>query len=226
VADLLHELLRRREEETDNALEGLRLQYPGYAEEMERRFIRRTTLRLEEREYEQLRDDGLVSPELFTTLSNRAAQERAQLDQRPHLDLALQKDAFVSAFPLFQGMTDDQRKSLARVLTTRYVAPGTILIRKGQVAQAVFFIASGAVEVERAGQKTRLGRGEFFGHVGMLTREPTRAMVHAISHSTLLALDEVRFKRMLGRNRTLYQAVVDSAVRRGITLDLPEFGKS
>ncbi|MFN4056627.1 MAG: cation:proton antiporter [Roseinatronobacter sp.] len=226
VADLLHELLRRREEETDNALEGLRLQYPGYAEEMERRFIRRTTLRLEEREYELLRDDGLVSPELYTTLRNRAARERALLDQRPHLDLALQKDAFVTAFPLFQGMTEDQRNALARVLTTRYVAPGAVLIRKGEVAQAVFFIASGAVELERAGQKTRLGRGEFFGHVGMLTREPTRAMVHAISHSTLLALDEVRFKRMLGRNKTLYQAVVDSAVRRGVTLDLPSFEKS
>ena len=37
VADLLHELLNRREEETQKELEGLRLQYPGYAEEMERR---------------------------------------------------------------------------------------------------------------------------------------------------------------------------------------------
>jgi CPA1 family monovalent cation:H+ antiporter len=49
VSDLLHELLRRREEETQSALDGLRLQYPGYAEEIERRFIRRTSLRLEER---------------------------------------------------------------------------------------------------------------------------------------------------------------------------------
>jgi monovalent cation:H+ antiporter, CPA1 family len=223
VADLLHELLRRREEEAENALEGLRLQYPGYAEEMERRFIRRTTLRLEEREYEILFDDGLISRELYNTLRNRAGTERARLDKRPHLDLALQKDVFVRNFPLFQGMTDDQRRSLARTLTTRYVDPGAVLIRKGEVARSVFFIASGAVEVERAGQKTRLGRGEFFGHVGMLTKEPTRAMVHAISHSTLLALDDTRFKRMLARNATLRQAVLDSAVRRGVTLDLRQF---
>ncbi len=223
VADLLHELLRRREEESENALEGLRLQYPGYAEQMERRFIRRTTLRLEEREYETLFDDGLISRELYNTLRNRAATERGRLEKRPHLDLALQKDAFVRNFPLFQGMTDDQRRSLARTLTTRYVEPGTILIRKGEVARAVFFIASGAVEVERAGHKTRLGRGEVFGHVGMLTKEPTRAMVQAISHSTLLALDEVRFKRMLAKNTTLRKAVMDSAARRGVQLDLREF---
>ena len=223
VADLLHELLRRREEEAENALEGLRLQYPGYAEEMERRFIRRTTLRLEEREYETLYDDGLISRELFNTLRNRSDAERARLDKRPHLDLALQKDAFVRQFPLFRDMTDDQRRALVRVLTTRYVEPGAILIRKGEVARAVFFIASGAVEVERAGQKTRLGRGEFFGHVGMLTKDPNRAMVHAISHSTLLALDEARFKRMLARNTTLREAVIDSAARRGVTLDLRQF---
>lgn len=51
VAELLHELLDRRIEMVETALEGLRLQYPGYAEELERRFIRRTALRLEEREY-------------------------------------------------------------------------------------------------------------------------------------------------------------------------------
>ncbi len=46
VAELLHELLARRIETVETALEELRLQYPGYAEELERRFIRRTALRL------------------------------------------------------------------------------------------------------------------------------------------------------------------------------------
>ena len=38
VADLLHELLSRRIEMVETALDGLRLQYPGYAEDLERRF--------------------------------------------------------------------------------------------------------------------------------------------------------------------------------------------
>jgi len=58
VAGLLLDLLSRRIELVETALEGLRLQYPGYAEELERRFIRRTTLRLEEREYTAMREDG------------------------------------------------------------------------------------------------------------------------------------------------------------------------
>ena len=41
VAELLDDLLARRSEAVETALEGLRLQYPGYAEKLERRFIRR-----------------------------------------------------------------------------------------------------------------------------------------------------------------------------------------
>ncbi len=219
VADLLHETLRRREEETDNALQGLRLQYPGYAEEMERRFIRRTSLRLEEREYETLYGDGLISRELHATLLSRIGAQRTKVEARPHLDFALQKDAFLRSFPLFQDMADDQRRKLARALRTHHVEPGTILLRKGEVPHSVFFIASGAVELERKGQKLRLGSGEFFGHIGLLTREPRRAMISAISHCTLLSLDEARFKRLLSRNRALYQAVLHSAETRGITLE-------
>ncbi|MCC5962872.1 MAG: cation:proton antiporter [Rhodobacteraceae bacterium] len=219
VADLLHELLRRREEETNSAIEGLRLQYPGYAEEMERRFIRRTSLRLEEREYETLFDDGLISRELHATLRNRLNARRAKVEARPKLDFALQRDAFVRAFPLFEGMSDTQRRQLARALRTLHVEPGTILIRKGEVAQQVYFIASGAVEMERKGQKLRLGSGEFFGHIGMLTRQPRRAMISAITHCTLLTLDETRFKRLLARNRSLREAVRHSAEQRGAHLD-------
>lgn len=219
VADLLHELLRRREEETDSAIEGLRLQYPGYAEEMERRFIRRTSLRLEDREYDTLFDDGLISRELHTTLRNRLNAQRARVEARPPLDFALQRDAFVRAFPLFQGMSDAQRRQLARALRTLHVEPGAILLRKGEVAQQVFFIASGAVEMERKGQKLRLGSGEFFGHIGMLTREPRRAMISAITHCTLLTLDEARFKRLLSRNASLREAVRTSAEQRGVHLD-------
>ena len=65
VADLLREILSRRQEMVETALDGLRLQFPGYAEEISRRFIRRTALRLEEREYGALRAEGLIGAEVI-----------------------------------------------------------------------------------------------------------------------------------------------------------------
>ncbi|MGY6412011.1 MAG: cation:proton antiporter [Alkalilacustris sp.] len=216
VADLLQELLRRREEETQAALDGLRLQYPGYAEEMERRFLRRTSLRLEEREYDILFADGLIGRELHTTLKQDLAARRRQAESRPTLDLAVQKTELVRRFPLFADMDEAARARLAKALKARYVQPGEVLMRKDDPAREVCFIASGAVEAETAGQKHRLGRGEMFGQLSLLSRQTRRTQVTAISHSTLLVLDEVRFRRMLDRNQTLRRAVLDSAETRGI----------
>ena len=216
VADLLHELLRRREDETQAALEGLRLQYPGYAEKTERRFLRRISLRLEEREYDILLADGIIGSELHTTLKQGLAAALREAEQRPPLDLAVQKTELVRQFPLFSDMDEDSRKRLARALRTRYVQPGDVLRRKGDIPRQVCFIATGAVEVETAGQRVRLGRGDMFGQLTILSRQTPRAQITAISHTTLLVLDETRFRRLLKRSQSLRDAVVKSAEKRGL----------
>ncbi|MFC7703377.1 cation:proton antiporter [Plastorhodobacter daqingensis] len=218
VSDLLHELLARREEGTESALAGLRLQYPGYAEELERQYLRRMALRLEEREYDVLRADGLIGPELHTTLRQQLARARGEVEPRPRLDLAVRKTELVRQFPLFADMDEAARKRLARALTTVYAEPGEVIVRRGDTPRSVFFIASGAVEVDTAGQKIRLGRGEMFGQLAMLGRQRRKGQVTVISHSTLLSLDETRFRRLLERQPSLRQAVRDSAARRGVRL--------
>ncbi|QUS34789.1 cyclic nucleotide-binding domain-containing protein [Falsirhodobacter algicola] len=220
VSDLLHELLKRREEEAERALESLHLQYPSYTEEMERRYIRRAALRMEERQYKALLDDGLIGPELHATLCGAIARERTKSLTRPRLDLAVHKDELIRQFPLFSGMDEDQRRALAKAMYTFYAQPGEILVRRGETARRVFFIASGAVENDIAGEKRRLGRGEMFGQLSMLMRKTRAAQVTSIAYSTLLALDEARFRDLLARNRELQQAVVDSARARGVQLDL------
>lgn len=199
VADLLHELLRRREASIEAALDGLRLQYPGYAEEIERRFLRRTSLRLEEREYDVLLADGIIGNELHTTLKQELSVKRRAAESRPPLDLAVQKAELVRQFPLFSEMDDESRKQLATALRTRYVRPGDILLRKGDLPREVSFIASGAVDIETAGQRFRLGRGEMFGQLSLLSRQTRRTQATAISHTTLLVLDEARFRKLLKR---------------------------
>jgi len=221
VADLLHELLKRREDETKSALEGLRLQYPGYAEEIERRFIRRIALRLEEREYDTLRQDGLIGRELFTTLKQELADKRKRAETRPALDLAVQKTELIRRFPLFAELSESSRAQLVRVLKARYVQPGEVLVRKWQTPREVCFIASGAVEVVTAGQKHRLGRGEMFGQLALLSRQTRHIQVTAISHCALLVLDEPSFRRLMKRSETIRNAVAESARRRGVTIDEP-----
>ncbi|MBI6628267.1 cation:proton antiporter [Pontibaca salina] len=222
VAELLHELLNRRMEAVEKALEGLRLQYPGYAEELERRFIRRTALRLEEREYDHLLHDGLIGEELHTELAQDIAKRRHSAEHRPKLDLAVQKAALVRQFPLFSDMDDRALRRLGRALVTRYVNAGEIIMRRENTARSVFFIASGAVELETAHQKWRLGRGEMFGQMAILMQRPRRTEGRAIAPTTLLVLDETRFLRLLRRSLPLQEAVLESAAKRGIDPELLE----
>lgn len=216
VAEILHQVLAVRENEVEQAVEGLRLQYPGYAEEMQRRFIRRLALRIEEREYDTLLADGLIGKELHVTLRQSLAGARRRLEQRPKLDLAVQKGEMLRQMPALAGLDAGQLRMVQRRISTVYAQPGEVLIRKGDPARHVFFIASGAVEVEFAGQLQRLGRGELFGQLGILTRRPRRAQVTAITHCTLLRLDEQRFLDLLQGNETLRRAVEESTARRGL----------
>lgn len=218
LAELLHGILARRAEAVETALEGLRLQYPGYAERLERRFIRRMEVRLEEHEYNAMLEDRLIGVEVHTALMSELATRRAEADRRPPLDVALQRAAFVQQFPMFEHLEEPILKMLVRVLKTRYVDPGEVIMRKHGAARSVFFIASGAVELQLAGQNWRLGRGEMFGQMAILMKRSIRTQVRAIAPSTLLVLDEARFHRLLDRSPVIRDAVRESARQRGVEL--------
>lgn len=226
VAALLHDLVDQRITDTDKELEGLRLQFPGHAEELERRLIRRISLQEEVKEYEDLTEDGLIGPELRNSLFADLDRRRRVLAKRPRLDLALQKTDIVAAFPLFEDMQAADRARLAKALRTVYAPPGKVLFRKEDIPTEVYFIASGAVEVLRAGskslvgQRVLLGRGEMFGQLSILTRTPRRARITTVTHCTFLTLDEARFIDLLGRHPALAEAVSRNAASRGVKLDL------
>ncbi len=216
VTELLHEILTRREEELDREIEGLQLQYPGYADALERSFIRRTRVRLEQREVEASFDDGLIGADLHASLMRGIARRRREAELRPRLDLTVQKAEIVDRFPLFEGLDAGQRRRLARALVTIYAEPGEVLVRRGAQVRSVFFIASGAVERDVAGQTQRLGRGEMFGELGLLAGlRIRRGRVRAITHCTILRLDEARFLRLLRRLPELRARTVAAATAQG-----------
>ncbi|MEM1289799.1 MAG: cation:proton antiporter, partial [Pseudomonadota bacterium] len=219
VADILRELLDRRIEIVETALEGLELQYPGYVEELQRRFIRRTALRLEDREYDSMLEDGLIGAEPHSVLTQSVALARKTAEARPSIDIALKRADLIQRLPIFAGLDETSRKQLARSLSTRYADVGEVIIKRDEPARSVYFIASGAVELKRAGQSWRLGRGDVFGQAGLLQRKRHRLTVKAIAPTALLVLDEIRFRKLLKRSENFKKSVQDSAKTRGVDLE-------
>ncbi|NAZ38061.1 cation:proton antiporter [Rubellimicrobium sp. CFH 75288] len=203
VCALIQEILSRRAEQVQQALDALRLQYPGYAEELERRLIRKAALRREEIEYNRLLEDRLIGPELHRSLLRGIAAARRREESRPPLDPALRNREIVRGSALFRGVDDAVVDRVADALVPIYAAPGDVLVRRGEPADAVFFIASGAVEADFGHRAVRLGRGEVFGEMGVLGRRARRADVKAISYATLFRLDEERFRTLMAEEPVL-----------------------
>ncbi|MGA9436488.1 MAG: cyclic nucleotide-binding domain-containing protein, partial [Roseobacter sp.] len=154
---------------------------------------------------------------------------RALSEGRPPLDIALKGPDLVRQFPLFSDLDEASLKRLGRVLKARHANAGNVIVSKDIPAKSVYFIASGAVEVESAGKSIRLGRGEMFGQLTMLMTKPRRVEVRAMAPSTFLTLDETRFRRLLRRSEVMRESVRMSAEKRMIdpaALKLDEPAKS
>ncbi|WP_319517460.1 cation:proton antiporter [uncultured Martelella sp.] len=218
IADLLHELLNRRLDEARQELESLRLQFPGYAEALERRLIRRTTLQLEEGEYEALVEDGLIGPELRSTLGADIDSRRARLKGRPVLDLRQQKSVTIDGFAAFADFSEKERKLLGKKVRIVYAAPGQQILRKESSAREVWFIAAGTVNVVTDGVKIRLTEGDLFGQFAVLARWRRSIQVTAVTDCTLLTLDEHTFRTLVAREGTFRTAVIESAAARGVEI--------
>jgi CRP-like cAMP-binding protein len=87
-------------------------------------------------------------------------------------------------------------------------------VRRGERGDCMYFIASGEVEIELDPEPLRLGPGDFFGEIALLTGAPRTATVVAVEACTLLRLDIVEFRELMGRRPDLTHVILDAANRR------------
>ncbi|MEM6848481.1 MAG: cation:proton antiporter, partial [Pseudomonadota bacterium] len=165
VAKLCLGLLDRRGRALSTALDALALQYPLYAAGLEQRLLQRIASQEELREYRMLQNEGLIGTEVSSALDAELRQVNRRLDRALTLDLAVDKRAMVAKVPLFASLPDATLDVIAKALRARLAVPGECIIRRGDWGDSVFFVASGAVEVDTGTIKVRLGPGACVGEL-------------------------------------------------------------
>ncbi|WP_448205485.1 cation:proton antiporter [Azospirillum sp. sgz302134] len=199
----------------EQALSALKLQYPDYALVLQSRYVGRAALRLEEADYRTLHAESIISQEVLTDLERDLDQRRRALERLPKLDLRLDLKDLVGRVPLFAGLEADRLHDIATLLKPRLALPGETIVRRGERGDAMFFIASGAVEVLVPGlpEPVKLGTGDVFGEMALLTRQRRNADVRSLGYCQLLVLDEKDFRRLVQRDANLrahLQAVAEA----------------
>jgi CPA2 family monovalent cation:H+ antiporter-2 len=150
----------------------------------------------------------------FTTLERdlEAAQERAARKAAAHRMFT--PEELVERFPLFAGMTPEQREVLVLHFRPQTAQPGDRVIRGGARADAVYFISSGEVEVSVGKRRIKLGAGDFFGEMALITGQPRSADVTAVDYSKFLTLDQRDFRRFLRKFPEIREKIASKARSR------------
>src|SRR6202044_790184 len=94
---------------------------------------------------------------------------------------------------IFAGLTSDERQSLAAKMKQKTYDQGEVLVESGTVLLSLFLIGSGVLSVSRivsAGETElmRLGPGDHFGEMGLLTGAASLGKISALVPSTVYEL--------------------------------------
>ncbi|HTZ37546.1 MAG TPA: cation:proton antiporter [Stellaceae bacterium] len=200
VAGLARDILNARLAATTAALEALRNQYPDHAAALETGFLRQSAARREIGRYQALFEEGLIAREIYDDL-RRNVDEARRADHRPRFDLGLDTAELIGRLDLLAGLDEGQLARVQRLLRPQFTMPNERIVRQGERADSVYFIASGAVEVRLPeGPHIQLGSGAFFGEMALLTNQPRRADVVALTFCRLLALRKADFDKFMAEN--------------------------
>jgi CPA1 family monovalent cation:H+ antiporter len=203
-----------RTKAVEDALLALKLQYPSYADALQRRHLERLSREMERRGYQALLDQGVIGGEVAQSLMEEAASRHPELDQRPRLDTRLTAGQLIARVPLFATLPETVLARIARRLRPRLALPGGKIVRKGDRGEAMFFLASGAVRLTVAAGEIELGSGDFFGELALITGQPRLTDVVSLGFCQLLELSERDFRRLLQEDATLKAHIEGVAAER------------
>jgi CPA2 family monovalent cation:H+ antiporter-2 len=141
-----------------------------------------------------------------------AAKQRASEKAAAHKTFT--PEELADRFPLFASLTPEQREVLVLHFEPRTAMPGEWMIRAGDVADAVYFICSGEVEVAVGYNRIRLGPGSYFGEMALINGQPRSADVTAIDYSRFATLSRADFRKFTEKYPAIREEVTKLASKR------------
>ena len=109
--------------------------------------------------------------------------------------------------PLFEVLTAEERAALVKEMDLEQHGEGDVIITEGETGSSMYVIAHGEVKVYTRGTGgkggnvylAKLGEGDFFGEVSVLTGKPRTATLTASKPTELLRLDKEKLDNALAK---------------------------
>jgi len=161
--------------------------------------------------------------ELFDFIYRHAAAADINLasppnDNRVH-DERTGIERLLEMVAIFDDFTSDGRTAIAAKLVPRFYDEGAILVEPSVVLQSLFIVGSGVLSFTREVAEgeielLRIGPGEHFGEIGLLTGTAATARISALTGATVYELAKEHLTPILEARPQVAQALCRALARR------------
>ncbi|MDB4944673.1 MAG: Potassium efflux system KefA protein / Small-conductance mechanosensitive channel [Labilithrix sp.] len=182
--------------------------------------------RVRDRIWYAMRRAGLEIPFPQRTVRSIVATDASKAEERER-ELA-RRDGVLRCVDFLEVLPADTHRMLAGDAVARLYAPGEVIVAQGDPASELFVVDRGEVVIELPREErsprevARLGKGSFFGEMGVMTGEPRKATVRAATECAVLVLGHEAFHGALAKNPEVIDKIGELLLARQAELDAAE----
>ena len=127
----------------------------------------------------------------------------------------LDKTIIFKGVNLFSELTGEEVFQIAQIAAEERYLAEEVIFREGDVGDSMFIIIDGSVSVYNQKKEiTILEKGECFGEMALLDREPRSSSIRAVTDTAVLKIDEESFYELVAGNIEIIQGIVKILSKR------------
>jgi CRP/FNR family transcriptional regulator, cyclic AMP receptor protein len=126
-----------------------------------------------------------------------------------------QKVELIKHAPLFANCSKRELQEIAHLADEIDLREGKEMTRQGERGREFFVLLEGEADVTKGDRSiNRLGKGDFFGEIALVTHMPRTASVTAMSDVRVLVVTERDFAALLKRSPEISRGVAEALAER------------
>jgi CRP/FNR family cyclic AMP-dependent transcriptional regulator len=126
-----------------------------------------------------------------------------------------QKVELIKRVPLFASCSKHELEEIAHIADEIDLSEGKEMTREGSRGREFFVLLEGDADVTKNGQSiNKLGAGDFFGEIALVSDTPRTATVTATTPVRTLAITDRSFRRLLDESPEIQRKVLVALAER------------
>ena len=126
-----------------------------------------------------------------------------------------EKVELIKKVPLFAGCSKGELEQIAQIADEIDLVEGKEMTREGSRGREFFVLLEGDADVTKGGSSiNKLGAGDFFGEIALVSDSPRTATVTATSPVRALVITDRSFRRLLDEQPEIQRKVLIALAER------------